>query len=206
LEIIIDNLGKRYNQDWIFKGLSASFAKNDYTSILGNNGSGKSTLLQTISTYLLPSSGNILHKNNNKEIPAEDVVKHMSIATPYLELFEEFTALECIQFQAQFKPFIDKLNSDEILLLIDLKKAKNKPVKYFSSGMKQRLKLGLAILADTPLLLLDEPCSNLDKAGAEWYGKLMDTFKKNRLVFVCSNHQENEYYFCNKELNILNYK
>ena len=72
--------------------------------------------------------------------------------------------------------------------------------------MKQRVRLVLAILSNTPLLLLDEPTSNLDKKGIEWYKQLMSEYCSERIVMVCSNHQQHEYEFCKNEIVIEKYK
>jgi ABC-type multidrug transport system ATPase subunit len=73
-------------------------------------------------------------------------------------------------------------------------------VKNFSSGMKQRLKLTLAIMSDTPLLLLDEPLSNLDENGATWYQQMVRDFAGDRTIVVCSNMNEKEIGFCHEKI------
>ncbi|MCW3102863.1 MAG: transporter ATP-binding protein [Bacteroidetes bacterium] len=177
--------------------------------ILGSNGSGKSTLLQVIAGSMIPSEGEVLFRDpfsEKKNIPEEDAYKYVSYAAPYLELFDEFTLRESIEFQAQFKPFRKGLTTKEIISITDLEKAKDKPLKYYSSGMRQRVRLALAVLADTPLLLLDEPASNLDKKAIGWYQELVGNHAQNRMVIVASNQQEYEYPFCNKELKVEDYK
>ena len=72
--------------------------------------------------------------------------------------------------------------------------------------MKQRVRLTLAILADCPLLLLDEPVSNLDKAAIEWYKNLINTYALHKTIVVCSNSIKEEHSFCNKELDMADYK
>jgi ABC-type multidrug transport system ATPase subunit len=181
---------------------------NNYV-ILGSNGSGKSTLLQVIAGSMIPSEGEVqFHglSSEKKNIPEEDVYKCVSYAAPYLDLFEEFTLKESIEFQAQFKPFRKGLGTKEIISITELEKAKDKPLKYYSSGMRQRVRLALAVLADTPLLLLDEPASNLDKKAIDWYQHLVSDHAQNRMVIVASNQQEYEYPFCNKELKVEEYK
>ena len=208
MQIKLSNLGKRYNYEWIFRKLDYQFTTDNNYVILGSNGSGKSTLLQVIAGNLIPSEGGIESQSGNLKLEVEDenFYKHLSFAAPYLELFEEFTLIESIEFQAQFKPFFKGLMTDQIVELIQLEKAKKKQLKYYSSGMKQRVRLALAILADTPLLLLDEPTSNLDKKAVEWYQQLVTDYSEERLIIVCSNQQEYEYPFCNKQLNIEDYK
>jgi ABC-type multidrug transport system ATPase subunit len=173
--------------------------------ILGANGSGKSTLLQIIAGNLVPSEGTISYRNGTG-IPGDAFYAHISMAAPYLELIEEFTLNEMLRFHAKFKTMKNGMGPDAIIERCYLGDAANKKIKDYSSGMKQRVKLALAILSDTPVLLLDEPCSNLDAKGVDWYKKLIEEFNKDRLIIVCSNEQKDEYGFCKKEIRVENYK
>ncbi len=204
--ITLQNVGKRYNQEWIFRGIDHTFLKNEHTVIRGSNGSGKSTLLQVILGSSVASEGQLHYTAGAKEVGVEDGLGLFSIATPYLELIEEFTLTEMLAFHQKMTSFKDGLTIDEIVDRLQLKSAKNKAIKYFSSGMKQRVKLGLALFSDTPFVLLDEPTSNLDAEAIKWYGSLVRDNMLNRIIIVCSNDQKDEFSFCNSELNILDYK
>ncbi len=207
VNITLSNIGKRYNYEWIFRKIDYEFSSENNYVILGANGSGKSTLLQVIAGNLIPSEGKIEYKSSEAIIISEDnIFKHLSFAAPYLELYEEFTLVESIEFQAKFEPFYNGLSVKQIIEITELDKAKNKQLKYYSSGMKQRVRLALAVLANTPLLFLDEPSSNLDKKAIDWYQKLVTEYSKNRLIIVASNQIEYEYPFCNKEILVENYK
>jgi ABC-type multidrug transport system ATPase subunit len=83
-----------------------------------------------------------------------------------------------------------------------LEHARKKQLKNFSSGMRQRVKLTLAIASQTPLLFLDEPCANLDAVAKKWYGDLIRQFGNGRIIVVCSNSEKEEYFFCTRELNV----
>ena len=205
MQIILEQIGRRFNREWIFKKIDYSFKSGQSYAILGINGSGKSTLLQVISGSLTPSTGNLSYSLNNNEIAVEQVFQQLSIAAPYLELIEEFTLTEVLEFHFNFKTRINNLTNKDLIELLNMDSSKNKQLKYFSSGMKQRVKLILALCADTPLLLLDEPTSNLDDQGINWYKDLVAKFTSNRLVIVCSN-QAHEYEFCTHQLLISDYK
>ncbi|HNE94209.1 MAG TPA: ATP-binding cassette domain-containing protein, partial [Chitinophagaceae bacterium] len=194
-EIILENTGKRFNKEWIFKDLHYVFKSNNFYAIEGANGSGKSTLLQIIAGSMLASNGNVKYKTNSTEIASEKVYHHVAIAAPYIEVIEEMTANEFLHFHHSFKQLV--LPVPEILQIIALEKAANKQIRYFSSGMKQRVKLGQAIFADTPALFLDEPCSNLDEKGIALYHQLIQTHTSDRLVVVASNDPI-EYSFCHQ--------
>lgn len=206
MQITLTDIGKRYNYEWIFRGIHHTFDSSSNYAILGSNGSGKSTLLQLIAGNLLPSQGTLHYTISNTVVDAEKMYQYLSFASPYLELLEELTLTESIIFHSRFKHFYNGLNTSQILALMQLEKAKDKQLKFFSSGMKQRVRLALAILSDTPLLLLDEPTSNLDKKAISWYQELVNAYSNNRLIIVASNQQEYEYPFCNLLLNVEDFK
>lgn len=203
--ITLENIGRRFNRDWIFRGIDHTFTQGETYAILGPNGSGKSTLLQVLNGSLSPSAGKISYFYGDKEIEAEDVFQHLSLAAPYMELIEEFTLAEVIDFHFKFKPYKAGIDAAGVIELLNMQASKNKAIRYFSSGMKQRLKLALAFCSDTPMLMLDEPTSNLDAQGVEWYLGLVQQFAQNRLTIICSN-QQHEYSFCRHQLDIADYK
>ena len=206
MNITLSNIGKRYNYDWIFRKLDHTFSGENNYVILGSNGSGKSTLLQVIAGNLTASEGSIEYRNASQVIEFEKLYTHISYAAPYLDLFEEFTLAESIDFHSKFKPFFPGLDTKEIIRITGLEKSKDKQLKNYSSGMKQRVRLALAILSDTPLLLLDEPASNLDRNGIDWYQRLVSDHSADRLVIVASNQQEYEYPFCRQQLQVEDFK
>jgi ABC-type multidrug transport system ATPase subunit len=204
MQINLSNLGKRYNYEWIFRNLNYTFDSGTAYAILGHNGSGKSTLLTVISGHNLHSEGEINYRVGGKYVPSEAIYTSLSLTAPYLELVEEFTLLEMIEFHTRFKPLRQNLSASELIDRMGLQKSKYKFVKDFSSGMKQRLKLGLAIYSDAELLLLDEPTTNLDEEGVSWYQEHVSQNKTNRLIIVGSNIQH-EYSFCEQHLRISDY-
>lgn len=174
--------------------------------ILGGNGSGKSTLLQVISGFVMPNEGSVNFVKGTEAIKTENIKDNISFASPYLQLVEDFTLQEMAEHASAFKSFHQGIDTQGFIGLIQLESAKNKFIKQFSSGMKQRLKLGLAILSDTPVLLLDEPVSNLDKQAISWYKNLVTEYGKDKTVIVCSNAIEEEYFFCTSQLKVEEYK
>lgn len=207
LSIQLNNLGKKFNREWIFRNLSYTIEANQKLLISGGNGSGKSTFLQILSGFITQNEGNLDYKLDTGEIISADNSKnYISFASPYLQLTEEMTAGELIEHIKIFKPFINLLSSAEVIEISGLSHSKDKLIRQFSSGMKQRLKLAIAILSDTPLLLLDEPVSNLDKEAIRWFRELIVKHSANRTVIVCSNAIDDDHFFCTSELNIMNHK
>jgi ABC-type multidrug transport system ATPase subunit len=206
MEIQLQSLAKRFNKEWVFKEVSLTFNSGSRTGVIGSNGSGKSTLIKLISAAELPSKGEITYKVNNTIIEQEYIYKSITYAAPYIDLVEEFTGKELVQFPLNFKPFQENLTATQFLELIYLQDAGNKHIKNFSSGMKQRLKLGLAICSKSNLLLLDEPCSNLDARGIKLYHALLYQFKQNRTTIIGSNEQTDELHSTEKTIRISDYK
>ncbi len=206
MNITLDKISRRYNSEWIFRNVSHSFTSGNAYAILGSNGSGKSTLLQIISGHLHPSSGTISYKIDGTELPVEDIYRYVSISGPYMELIEEFTLEEMVAFHLKFRKFRNNTDAKQFIEITRLGRSRNKALKYYSSGMKQRVKLALAILSDVPLVLLDEPASNLDAAGIDWYRELVAGHSANRIFIICSNSQPAEHDFCRESILINDYK
>ena len=204
--ILLSNSGKKFNREWIFKNLDYEFKAGNAYAITGFNGSGKSTLLQCIAGSMGLSDGTIQYKNSEEIIIASEMMyKEIALCAPYLELVEEMTTIEMLQFHQNFKPFIAAINLPEIIEIVGLTYSMHKQIRNFSSGMKQRLRLALAIFSDCPVLLLDEPCANLDKEGYQLYHQLINTYCSKKLLIICSN-EEAEIEICTARLNIVDYK
>ncbi len=198
MQVTLINAGKKYNNKWVFKGLSTSIEKGYRHAITGKNGSGKSTLIMMIAGYISPSKGSLQWSIEEHTLHVNDVYKHVSMASPYLELIEELTLEEMIRFHSKFKPCLQQLTVNDVINLSLLEASREKPVNQFSSGMKQRLKLILSIVSQSKIVLLDEPCSNLDADGILWYQQLLDRFCNNRTVVIASNHKAEEYPGCSR--------
>lgn len=204
-QISLQNVGKRYNHEWIFRGVTHSFKQDEHTVILGANGSGKSTFLQVILGSTVASEGELSYAVAGRNYKVDETLGLFSLATPYLELVEEFTLTEMLEFHQKMQPFREGFPIPAIIEKLYLTDAKNKALRYFSSGMKQRVKLAMALLSDTPFVLLDEPTSNLDAKAIEWYKQLVEENKSGRIIIVCSNDQKDEFSFCTEKLNIMDH-
>lgn len=206
MQIELSKLSKRYRYEWIFKNINYTFESSKCYAITGANGSGKSTLMRILSAYLSPTKGKIIHQYlKGKVLKPENIYQQLAYAAPYMDLIEELSLKEQLLFHQKFKAFSPELSIEELLSLLAFRKSKNKLISHFSSGMKQRLKLLLAICSDVPLLLLDEPTTNLDRQGIDWYLELIERFGKGKTIIVASNVEE-DYGFCDAVLNIMDYK
>ncbi len=205
MRISLHGLSKRYRYEWIFKGIDYQFDAGERYAVTGPNGSGKSTLMKVLSGHLTPSKGKVVFEKNSTACAPDEVYRHMSYAAPYIDLIEEFTLQEALDFHRRFKPFLKTLQPADLIELLAFPKAQDKQIRHFSSGMKQRLKLALALCSQSSLVLLDEPTTNLDRQGVEWYLSLVEKYLGNRTVVVASNVGE-DYGFCEKVIDIKKYK
>lgn len=203
MQIQLNKVGKRYNRDWIFKNISFEFESGKRYAITGSNGSGKSTLLQVIAGAVIHNQGTIEYSFNQKRIQDAEFYKYSSIVAPYLEVIEEMTATEFLHFHHSFKKLI--LPVEQILDIVGLTKASDKQIRFFSSGMKQRIKMAQAFLSDTDVLFLDEPTTNLDQQGVDLYHTLIKEHSAGKTILVASNDKA-EYDFCETAISIHDYK
>ncbi len=198
MKITLTDLGKKYNREWVFRHLNFEINPGDTIAITGHNGSGKSTLLKVLGGYLTPSQGKVTYGDNREHIQTQ-----FSFAAPYLNLLEEFTLKEHLAFHSKFKKAL--CPHEEMLTLSNLTGAEDKLVKDFSSGMKQRLRLVLAFFYESSLLLLDEPTSNLDQDGTDWYLSMLQKVSDEQTMIIASN-QPQEYAGANQIISIENFK
>lgn len=207
MTICLSDAGKRFNRDWIFRRFTYTFTQGESYAITGPNGSGKSTLLQVLSSSMAISEGTIQFSvaNTQSSISDEKAFTQVSLAAPYLDVIEEMTFTEFMQFHTAFKPLLPGVTITQIAQITGLQKAVDKQIRYYSSGMKQRVKLAQCIFSDTSTVLLDEPCTNLDADGIQLYRHLIQYYCTNRLVVVSSNDKV-EYDFCQNTVSILDYK
>ena len=206
MQISVEKIGKKFVREWIVRNASFELAAGQQYTFVGPNGSGKSTLLQLL-TGIMPASEGIIKyiDSTGKEIEVDHWYKHLVVAAPYLELIEEFTLRELIQFHSRFKPFKNGLSFKDFEDFIQLPHASGKTLRHFSSGMKQRVKLGLAFMSDVPVIFLDEPTTNLDVPGINWYLDHVVHHTQNQLVLLGSNVKQ-EYEFCKNIISVSAFK
>ncbi|QJD78768.1 ABC transporter ATP-binding protein [Spirosoma rhododendri] len=205
MQIKAEQLGKKYRREWIVRRVDLTLTAGTSYTFVGPNGSGKSTLLQLLAGNLPTTEGTLSYSLNGRVLEADNWFRQISIAAPYLELVEELTLDELLVFHQTFKPFKAGLTPSQIADRLWLTNARHKEIKYFSSGMKQRVKLGLAFFSDVPVVILDEPTANLDRQGADWYQEQVRLLGANQLLLIGSN-QPDEYDFCPNVLDVSQWK
>ena len=203
MHIVLENIEKKFNDELLFQKVNYTFQTPTKVALLGINGSGKSTLLQIISGFLSPSKGKVTFIENDIKIEEEEMYGYVAICAPYLELIEEMNLVEFFEYHFAFKQKMMPI--EKMIEYIGLEKSKHKLIEKFSSGMKQRVKLAQAFMSETPILLLDEPCTNLDEEGYNLYYKMIKDFTENRIVMVASN-DEKETHFCEEKYFIKDFK
>lgn len=205
MEIHVENLSKRFNYEWIFRSFTYRFLPDHIYAVTGPNGSGKSTLLQVLWQQVPPTSGHIAYRDQQAAVPVEEVHSRVAIAAPYLDLIDEFTLREALSFHFRFRKPLAGASVAQLMDKMELSHAADKPLQFFSSGMKQRVKLGLAFFTQAHVLFLDEPSTNLDQPATRWYGDLLRALAPGKIVIIASN-QPSEYPPEAETIDIRNYK
>ncbi len=186
-ELTAHNLQKVFNRRVIFEDISFSLSPGQTLLVTGPNGSGKSTLVKIISGVLTPTQGDV-KLTVNSSTPAEAVHPFIGLVSPYLQMYEEFTARENLQFALAVRGMTSLQPHIQLLLeRVALKGRLDEPVRTFSSGMKQRVKYAFALIHHPPILILDEPMSNLDASGLEIVKGIMDDHRKHGILIVATN-------------------
>jgi ABC-type multidrug transport system ATPase subunit len=199
MKIIATGIHKKFRQEWVFKALNYTFESGKSYAIIGQNGAGKSTLLKTLAQYSLPNKGKV-----EFEGITEDVNKQISFAAPYSELIEEFTLPELLNFLVHINFLEAHWDFSTFTSFIELQPSETKYIKNFSSGMRQKVKLGIALAANRPILCLDEPTSNLDETAKNWFYRALES-QRHKLILIASNEQA-EINLCTDQLAIADYK
>lgn len=185
IRIEAKGLGKKYGQNRLFKNLDMRFEQPGAYAITGFNGSGKSTFLLCLSGFVSPTEGKVQWLLADKKV--EHTFRHLAYCSPALELFEELSLKEHLEHHQRLVPTFNLKQALDQLGVFGLDKARNKTIRSFSSGMKQRLKLLMAFNNDVPVLFLDEPCSNLDESGIALYQEMVREKAGRQLVIVATN-------------------
>lgn len=203
-KIVLNNCGKNYHRTWLYRGINIEIPILPGTSyaILGSNGAGKSTFTLMLAGQISPTEGSLLWQKNGVNISEGQWHEYYSLASPALELPEEFTIEEWFDYHNRLKPFKPNTTVQKIIDLCEFpSKIKDKPLMHYSSGMKQRIKLCLSIFGNEPLSILDEPLTNLDSKGIDLYNHLIEEMKHEKCFIIASN-REDEYHFCENHFTI----
>ena len=200
MEILVRNLSKKFRQEFVIRDFNYRFHSGDSYALTGPNGSGKSTLLQLIAQFTLPNAGSV----EMLGIDPESVYSQITYAAPYVELIEEYTLAEHLQILIKNNYLPATIAIDFLEEYIDLQPGRTKLIKNYSSGMRQKIKLGFALLSERPVLLLDEPTTNFDEKAKEWFFERLNT-QRDKLLIIASN-EGREIDFCTEKIALVDFK
>lgn len=206
MEIQFRQAGRKFPGQTVFQQVDLNIESGSRWSILGGNGSGKSTFLKTAFGALSLSEGQIQHYSKGQALDLQSAALRIAYAAPYLELIEELAVKEFLQRYAAFRPFRADARTDYILERTLLSEASQRKIRFLSSGMKQRLRLGIALLSEAELVILDEPTSNLDRDGVQWYQDFLQEEIGTRTLLIGTNYNNEEAFLCDRQLRVSDYR
>ncbi len=185
-----NNISKKFNGRKILKDLSISVEKGQNIAITGPNGSGKTTFMRILCGLIKPDTGRITYQINGVDISPDKRNTHIGLVGPYIQLYQELTAFENLEFVARLKGVSGyRKEIFNLLDFIGLKGREHDFVKTYSSGMKQRLKYAFALISKPAFLFVDEPTSNLDEAGIDVVYEIMRRQKEQGVLVFATNDQ-----------------
>lgn len=187
--LTIERLTKQYGNKIAVDRLSGEYGNGVY-GLLGANGAGKTTLMRMICGILTPTSGEIKLDGLNNLDMGEKFREQLGYLPQDFGYYPDFKAKEFMLYIAALKglpPGPAKLRAEELLEMVGLKEVKNKKIKTFSGGMKQRLGIAQAMINDPKILVLDEPTAGLDPKERVRFRNLISDFASDRLV-ILSTH------------------
>jgi heme exporter protein A len=186
------DIAKDFNRRPIFRDISFSLSSPSSLAITGKNGAGKSTLSKILAGLIGSTRGSLTYTLNDKQVGIEEFKHYIGFVSPYLNLYDEFTALENLQLLSRIRATTqqNEVRMKELLNLVSLWQRRDDLVGTFSSGMKQRLKYAFALLHNPIVLILDEPTSNLDEEGIEFVQRMVKQQKEEGVLIVATNDKE----------------
>jgi heme exporter protein A len=197
------DIAKDFNRRPIFRDISFSLSSPSSLAITGKNGAGKSTLSKILAGLIGSTRGSITYTLNDKQVGIEEFKHYIGFVSPYLNLYDEFTALENLQLLSRIRATTqqNEVRMKELLSLVNLWQRRDDLVGTFSSGMKQRLKYAFALLHNPMVLILDEPTTNLDEDGIEFVQHMVKKQKEEGVLIVATNDKE-EASWCAQEIHV----
>ncbi len=200
MQVTLDKAGKRFDRQWVFRNINHTFTENSKTAVLGSNGAGKSSLFKIIAGFTNLTEGNISYSLGSKTLSSQEIFSNVSLISPHLELIEEFSLSEFLRFHFSMRQILPGLKPEKVIDLTKLGSNSKKPIRYFSSGMKQRVKIAVCLFSSSNMLLLDEPCTNLDYEGRKWFKDCLSEYSNNRTTIVFSNNNNDETFACKSSI------
>lgn len=206
IQVNVINIYKNFGNRKVLSNVNFSVTHSMIFGITGKNGSGKSTLVKIIAGILSASKGEVIYLIDDKVLHNLTVYKHIGFVSPYLQLYEEFSAIENIQIISKIRGILfNKIWADQLLEKFNLLERKNDLVREYSSGMKQRLKYVIALYHNPKLLILDEPISNLDTDGIKIVYETVKEHRLNGSIIIATNDEE-DIQLCDSVLDLNRYE
>ena len=191
MTIELKDISHRFGTSWVLKNNTVTIPEGQVVALLGPNGSGKSTLLRILATLLPPTRGDGLIFGYSLRNNKNEIRRRLHWLGHDFQLYQTLSARENLEFFYKLqgeKPNPEKIQ--ETLREVSLFAHQNRTVSQFSAGMRKRLSLARLLLKETPLVLLDEPHTNLDQDGRLLMNRCIANWKKKGTTLILASHEE----------------
>lgn len=197
------NLGHRFGPRVLFRMLSVELQGGRPLAVTGANGSGKSTLMRILAGVLRPSRGEVELEVDGRKIAVDDRPLACGMVAPYLNVYDHFTPEENLHFICRVRGLVDeKERARYVLDRVGLYDRRDDQVRTFSSGMLQRVRFACALVADPPVLVLDEPTATLDEKGVHLVHDITDAALEAGTIVVIATNEKREAERCDDRIRI----
>jgi heme exporter protein A len=187
------DITKEFNRKRIVEHISFDLHERQSLALVGRNGAGKSTVAKILCGLLSPTRGTVTLSVDGALAPyPSHLYPHIGFVAPYINLYDEFTGYENLQLCARMRNYTrdPEARTAALLRKFSLYEKRNDELRTYSSGMKQRLKYCAALLHEPSLLVLDEPCANLDEEGVAVVREVMTLQKQSGILIIATNDRD----------------
>lgn len=195
MEIKLISYNKKIKEDYVLKDINYTFKQGNIYGLIGKNGSGKTMLLKAMSGFLRPSNGKVI-VNDQELYLKEEFPKDMGVMIGNCEYIKDMSGKDNLKYLASLLKKIDDDRINEVIDIVNLTDEKDKLVKKYSLGMKQKLGIAQAIMEYPKILLLDEPFNGIDNESVFKIKKYLYSIKKDTIIIIATHYKEDIDNFC----------
>jgi ABC-2 type transport system ATP-binding protein len=199
--IEISNVSKSFKEIKAVNDLNLAIYESEYVALLGPNGAGKTTLIEMIEGIQKPDAGTIRILGMEWRSHAQKLHHEIGLSLQETKFIDKITTEETLNLFGSFYK-LGQDRTEEILQLVNLESKRKSHTVHLSGGQRQRLAIGIALLNNPKILLLDEPTTGLDPAARREIWKILETLRKDfgTTMILTTHYMEEAEFLCERIL------